>query len=133
MELQTISSNTQFGFGGSEAYLTKITGIKYIQPDSYSTEEKLIGTWIDGKPLYQKTMSVTTPSGSRGVIATIDANYSVREISGYIIESNANTFPINFSYSGYYVCACVLSSDITIFQNGYSNLPAYITLKYTKN
>ncbi len=26
----------------------------------YSTEEKKIGTWIDGKPLYQKTLSFTT-------------------------------------------------------------------------
>lgn len=29
--------------------------------DNYSTEEKIIGTWIDGKPLYQKTLKLRTP------------------------------------------------------------------------
>ena len=25
--------------------------------DNYSTEERVVGTWIDGKPLYQKTIT----------------------------------------------------------------------------
>ena len=31
---------------------------------NYSTEEKVVGTWIDGKPLYRKVLSSTTISGS---------------------------------------------------------------------
>ncbi|NBI08575.1 hypothetical protein D1641_00880 [Colidextribacter sp. OB.20] len=30
--------------------------------ETYSTEEQRIGTWIDGKPLYRKTYSSTTPN-----------------------------------------------------------------------
>lgn len=30
--------------------------------DYYSTNEKIIGTWIDGKPLYQKVISVDSSS-----------------------------------------------------------------------
>ena len=39
--------------------LKKVEGIKFVSSSSrennYSTEEQRIGTWIDGKPLYQKT------------------------------------------------------------------------------
>jgi hypothetical protein len=38
----------------------------------YSTEEKIIGTWIDGKPLYQKTVNVG--SVSAGTTKTVDFN-----------------------------------------------------------
>lgn len=44
--------------------LRKIWGIKFItQQHNYSTEEQIIGTWIDGKPLYQKTIIVENESG----------------------------------------------------------------------
>lgn len=37
-------------------YISKTT-------DNYSTNEKVVGTWVDGKPLYQKTFAIdTTPS-----------------------------------------------------------------------
>lgn len=39
--------------------ITKVVGLKYINENQYSTEEQLIGTWIDGKPLYQKTLVKT--------------------------------------------------------------------------
>ena len=29
---------------------------------NYSTEEKIIGTWIDGKPIYQKTFNIANAS-----------------------------------------------------------------------
>lgn len=35
--------------------------------DIYSTTEKQIGTWYDGKPLYQKTIYSTTTTGSLGL------------------------------------------------------------------
>ena len=35
--------------------VTKVENI-YFAPTLYSTEEKCIGSWIDGKPLYQKTI-----------------------------------------------------------------------------
>ncbi len=30
--------------------------------DNYSTDEKVVGTWIDGKPLYQKTIIFESPN-----------------------------------------------------------------------
>ena len=35
--------------------------------DNYSTEEQVVGTWIDGKPLYQKVVNISSSgSFSRG-------------------------------------------------------------------
>lgn len=41
--------------------LRKIWGIKFIsQQHEYSTEEKVVGKWVDGKPIYEKTFSSIT-------------------------------------------------------------------------
>lgn len=50
------------GIGEARTCLTKIIGLKfkakvYKPENEYSLEEKRIGTWIDGKPLYQKVLS----------------------------------------------------------------------------
>lgn len=43
---------------------------------SYSTEERVVGTWIDGKPLYEKTYSYTIDDLDAGTMTT-------SRISGY--------------------------------------------------
>ena len=43
------------------AALKKIYGIKFItQQHEYSTEEKVVGKWIDGKPIYEKVIPFIT-------------------------------------------------------------------------
>lgn len=45
------------------AALKKIYGIKFItQQHNYSTEEKIVGKWIDGKNIYQKTYNTNNIS-----------------------------------------------------------------------
>lgn len=54
----------------------------------YSTEERIIGSWIDGKTLYQKTYSfsnVTITSGGSVTIATLMQEIIVNGY-GYIVE-----------------------------------------------
>lgn len=43
---------------------------KFSKADLYSTDEKLIGRWIDGKPLYQKTFTGITITKSQQVISS---------------------------------------------------------------
>ena len=39
--------------------LRKIWGIKFVsQQHEYSTEEQIVGKWIDGKPIYEKVINV---------------------------------------------------------------------------
>ena len=72
--------------GWPDCYLTKIVGIKYIQPDSYSTEEKLIGTWIDGKPLYRK---VFTNVGNNYDTGLANSTYEIKRVYGSAVTSTA--------------------------------------------
>lgn len=47
---------------------------KFSRADLYSTDEKMIGKWIDGKPIYQKTydnLSIAVTKGTWTTIATL--------------------------------------------------------------
>lgn len=46
---------------------------------SYSTEEQVIGTWIDGKPLYQKVIISNSLTSSDFVLVELQPN-SIKEI-----------------------------------------------------
>ena len=64
---------------------------KFSKGDLYSTEERMIGQWIDGKPLYQKTVDC-------GALP----NNTIKEVSHGIanIDQYVNIFGIFWSTSG---------------------------------
>lgn len=66
-----------------------------FQPVIYSLEEREIGVWTDGKPLYVRTYNVTFSSNYTDV--TIDSTHEVKLLDGGI-DSNAND---NFIHLGY--------------------------------
>lgn len=66
-----------------------------FQPVIYSTEEREIGVWTDGKPLYVRTYNVTFSSNYTDV--TIDTTHEVKLLDGGV-DSNAND---NFIHLGY--------------------------------
>ena len=59
--------------------------------DVYSTEETVIGTWIDGKPLYRKVLSSTTISGS-DVDITLPSNIDFMSTDKVEIKSGGFSF-----------------------------------------
>ena len=58
---------------------------------NYSTEEKVVGTWIDGKPLYRKVLSSTTISGS-DVDITLPSNIDFMSTDKVEIKSGGFSF-----------------------------------------
>lgn len=47
----------------------------YLQPNLYSSEERVIGCWIDGKPIYQKTLeTINVPNKYQVVTYTHNLN-----------------------------------------------------------
>lgn len=55
--------------------------------DIYSTDERRIGTWIDGKPLYRKVIKTTSPasvSANSQVILRLDENVRVVRYDAYV-------------------------------------------------
>lgn len=58
----------------------------------YSTEETVIGKWIDGKPIYRKVFTGTTATFSTYASETLISFYTEKIINayGYIIDSSNN-------------------------------------------
>ena len=103
---------------------------QYI-PINYSTEEQEIGIkWIDGRPLYQKSYSLTTPS-SKGVettLVSLDSEINVVNIFGL-----ANGFPINYyDTANWYIRTVFSANAIKQAAAGFLNYPEVITIQYTK-
>ena len=110
-------------------------------PNEYSTDEKIIGKWIDGKPIYQRTWQTTTPSNASAGVVISSASLGVQlsqviKLDGYI--DNGGHIDINWYYSSnrnvnsfydrtqnsvFMVCSAAAEQNKTV----------YITLQYTKN
>ena len=70
----------------------KINNIAFI--DEYSTEEQRIGTWIDGKPIYRKTLSMGSISGSAVYSHGIDNLHRVVHAFGTFLQSSGHMEPL---------------------------------------
>lgn len=104
---------------------------------TYSTEEQRIGTWIDGKPLYQKvivigavsTTEVATPTGASNIEQVVDIKGGGTMTAGQFLKwgfENAGGF-----------CSCYyeLSSNKVksiVSTTNYNLKQAYAILEYTK-
>jgi hypothetical protein len=53
----------------------------------YSTEEKIVGTWIDGKPIYQKTVIIDFTKSS-----TTREYVNILDMSSYNVDTFVNGF-----------------------------------------
>jgi hypothetical protein len=112
---------------------------KYIDDNReiYSTEEIRIGSWIDGKPLYRKTVIFgSLPNASSKYIKHNISNIDfIASIKGVTTQSNGAAQPLPYS-SSTLEKNVQLYADKTIIEittgRDDSSKNAYITLKYTK-
>lgn len=118
--------------------------VEYASPNDYSTSEKIVGTWIDGKPIYQKTIDCgALPSGTyKDVPSGITNVKRVISFEGYSYASGDNrSRPVQIA-SGDTAAAGVeisyvgdtnsirLNSNTPWGSWGYNE--TYVTIKYTK-
>ena len=111
-----------------------------FQPVIYSTEEREIGVWTDGKPLYEKTIHTGALStGGNNIAHNVSNIEHLISASGkFIYSTYENVFPFvsigsstwNVSFSGF-------NSTNIIIEVGseYSYYPitdSYTTIRYTK-
>lgn len=123
--MQTIDAN--LGGGGGSSSLAGLTDVSLSAPTNgqvltydsvaqkwknanggggggghnYSTSEQVIGTWIDGKPLYQITVDVPTPVN--------DSNEHLIDLTALSIEECPYLFGYAVRHSG--------ANDITYYAN----------------
>lgn len=118
--------------------------------DNYSTEEKVVGTWIDGKKIYQKTYRSTLPdatstSSATGQINVSDLNVDdTINIFGYSKVTSGGTSswaPLNISINKFNsldiattISAWVGGQNIVIRNSNqqWNGSETYVTIQYTK-
>lgn len=104
----------------------------------YSTEEQIVGEWIDGKPLYQKTIvdTINNTNNAWATFATI-SGITCREFKGYFkVYGETQYIPIFFSTSSSSLNVQQSGDDIQYTtSNSYwiNNNTLYLTILYTKN
>lgn len=100
----------------------------------YTTEEQVIGKWLDSKKLYRKTYTGIVPAinNSWGTLFT-HAEINIKLLYVTLENSNETIFPryesLNYNFSFRHQSG----GSFQIFGNGYSNYNYEITIEYTKN
>ena len=126
---------------GTEYFITDINGDgSQFQPVIYSTTEREIGVWIDGKPLYEKTIDCgALPNNTTKTVSYNVSNVEkITYIEGVGIASNGGAIPIPFvddaSKNADMLCdVSVPNANIRFISRGdKSAFNGYITLRYTK-
>lgn len=105
----------------------------YLNPSlDYSTDEKVVGTWIDGKTLYQKTFTGTTASGDSNINHNISNVSQICNVYGYVNQGNIYCIPTGFYNGTKRFNAFADEIKLYIRQEGYDSFPFVITIQYTK-
>ena len=107
--MKTIKKVAEVFTGGNEIATTidntstnsQVAGAKAVYDatlDNYSTTEKVVGTWIDGKPLYEKVVTGTISSNSE-VQIQMETSITMRKMNGNIKEGTTLQYSVPY-YAG---------------------------------
>lgn len=115
----------------SDTELSPVSLPKIKSIHNYSTDEQVVGTWIDGKPIYEKSYILNNINLLRGnnIFDTIE-NAEIINSKGVINEYN-----IPFADGGEYVMFIHSNNGIGLWSNnGFYNQTVNIilTINYTK-
>ena len=127
---------------------TKQVTAELLRQNTYSTAEQRIGTWIDGKPLYERTVSTPSPTvttDGTDSIAHIDISNTIdfSFISFQIAYATQQCFPLPYVVVATPPRRMTCRTDrnsgtnmtsITILSNGtgFNNTTTVATIRYTK-
>ena len=119
-----------------------------VSADNYSTSERIIGTWIDGSTLYEKTIDCGALPSSSGVEKTVStglSNVKILDISGVALQmlaaNDSISLPLPFTTYDGQGNIQVLARDNNAGNEHYISIKAdrdrsgftgYITIRYIK-
>ena len=114
-------------FLGCPAYVTQEGDAEY-----YSTDEKVVGRWTDGKPLYQKTIYAATATKYLNIQDM--TGKELKQLDGVFDNGTAKEV-LPYADNGGYVCLVhVLSNNLQVYLNTFSSVTnLYVTIRYTKS
>lgn len=111
--------------------------VKEMTKDIYSTKEQAIGTWIDGKPLYRKTIVANFELQLATQVTCYDVRHNISNIDKVVhaeMTDGIKHIP-NLSMNGGTTTIDYVSStmiEIRYINDSWSSRDWYITLEYTK-
>jgi hypothetical protein len=104
---------------------------------NYSTEEKVIGTWTDGKPLYQITVvSTTVPTSNAWTQVNLPSDISVKKYDAYYNRNGSSVDKFSLADNSNEKLIAVIRGTVLFYWvssnyvNDFQNIT--ITLQYTK-
>lgn len=138
---------------GSEAVLNQHLAPNSVTADNvdwqtmvYSTSPKIVGSWLNGKPIYEKTIGGFKLGNAKPIYLDVGAsNISIIDIRGTAIASNGVTIPLPYvpqlnsnvtSLMDYTVEVAYTPSDGGIrvtSSNDRSSFTGYLTIRYFNN
>lgn len=97
----------------------------------FSTTEEMVGQWIDGKPLYQKTIIATFISGT---IATLDSSILPKKMDVIMRNSDKSIQTNPFYYAANNFWSVWIDNSVVngVCASAYANREIEITIQYTK-
>lgn len=119
----------------------KITDVLGDSLHTYSTTEKVVGTWVNGKPIYEKSFQFSNITVQAGQVYEIQTNALVPNYENWVgFECVATTYNIvmNCNYYGSFTpygwSASVVDDVIAITRGTAGDVTSdyVITLRYTK-
>lgn len=117
-----------------EAYINKIIGMKWESPDTlhhYSTTEQVIGTWIDGSTLYEKTYYLANASNTTYILEqTFQA--SIKNSTGAWTDSGGYRRPIPYEYTNSDAFVYSYDNQLKLQFAPRNATDVCITVQYTK-
>ena len=106
---------------------------KFSKGDLYSTDEKMIGQWIDGKPLYQKVVEFTITNSN----AWTSYNHGISDIEKcvsmdcFAVYEN-NVYTVGLKHNDSFMNGSFGKTSVSVSSKNYSNYTARCILRYTK-
>lgn len=100
----------------------------------YSTQEQIVGKWVDGSDLYERTFELSNPSQS-GDISTGQTYDIVFVVSGYYMLNDGNSILSANQFlnvSNYTYVHVEKDGDIKYNITGYTATKLSVTIRYTK-
>lgn len=123
-------TNTSYNNSSTETYATE-----YInQLNTYSATETVCGTWINGKPLYRKVVSLTLRDGFASSSAIQNADYLFIENAWIEHQATKILLPVANISANYNVRPIVNTNFVQVQNNNqdYVDDNCIIVLNYTK-
>lgn len=113
--------------------------ISKLEDNSYSTEEKKVGTWINGKPIYRKVVEIPSLPNATTLIVPHGIN-NIETVTNFRgVFGNGSSFSClpytvaTTGYFGYQISIDINQTNLIMMtETDRSNYSAFFILEYTK-